>query len=73
MPAQPVQLFPLENADDTWRDEIFEFLNKKLNEIILQSDMKKIEDITPAQYFKINLRYWGNWFPGLSKRITVIY
>ena len=35
MPAQAVHLFPSENADNTWRDEIFEFLNKKLDEIIL--------------------------------------
>ena len=65
--AQPVQLFPLENADDTWRDEIFEFLNKKLNEIILQSDMKKIEDITGA-IFQNKSEILGQLVLGLIKK-----
>ena len=48
MRAQAVPLFSSENPDNTWRNEIFEFLNGKLDEIILQNDMKKIEDISGA-------------------------
>jgi len=48
MQAEAVQLFPMDNSDNTWRDEVFEFLNDKIDQIIEQSDMEKIEDITGA-------------------------
>ena len=48
MPAQAVQPFPIENSDNTWRDEVFEHLNEQLNQMIEQIDMEKIDGITGA-------------------------
>ena len=48
MSAKAIQIFPVQSPDNTWREDVFEFLNNKLDEIIHQSDMKKIEDITGA-------------------------
>ena len=48
MPAQAVQLFPMKNSDNAWRDEVFGSLNAKLDQIIQQTDMEKIDDITGA-------------------------
>ena len=67
MAAQTAHLFPLENADNKWRNEIFEFLNRKLDEIILQSDMEKIEDITGA-IFRNKSEILGQLALGLIKK-----
>ncbi len=48
MPAQAVQLFLIENSDNTWRDEVFEYLNEQLNQMIEQIEMEKIDNITGA-------------------------
>jgi len=48
MPAQAARLFPVENSHNTWRHELFEFLNEKLDQMIEQIDMEKIDDITGA-------------------------
>ena len=34
MSAQATQIFPLQSPENTWRDEIFKFLNNKLDEIV---------------------------------------
>ena len=34
MPAQAVQLFPMKNSDNVRRDEMFESLNNKSDQII---------------------------------------
>ena len=67
MRAQAVPLFPSENPDNTWRNEIFEFLNRKLDEIILQNDMKKIEDISGA-IFQNKSNILGQLVHGLIKK-----
>ena len=48
MPAQAFQVFPIENSDNTWRDEVFEFLNEKIDQIVEETAMEKIDDITGA-------------------------
>jgi len=51
MSTQAVRLFPIENSDNTWRDEAFEHLNEQLDQMIEQIDMEKID-----QYSEINLK-----------------
>jgi len=46
MPAQVVEIFPIDKSAGSWKDELFEFLNDRLNQIDKQSPMEKIEDIT---------------------------
>ena len=48
MPAQLVEVFPVGNTDDGWRNELFEFLNNRIDQILEQTHMEKIEDITGA-------------------------
>jgi transposase len=67
MSAQPVQLFPVDNSNNAWRNEVFEFLNKKLDQIVEQTDMKKIEDITGA-IFQNRSEILGQLTLGLIKK-----
>jgi hypothetical protein len=67
MQAEAVQLFPMDNSDNTWRDEVFEFLNDKIDQIIEQSDMEKIEDITGA-IFQNKSEILGRLVLGLIKK-----
>ena len=67
MSVQPAQIFPLESSDNSWRNEIFEFINDKLDEIILQSDMEKIEDIT-GPIFRNKSEILGQMVLGLIKK-----
>lgn len=41
-----VQRLPHESSESSWRTEIFEFLNEKLDQLETESSMDKIEDIT---------------------------
>ena len=72
MPAQTAQLFPIENPDDTWRDELFEILNEKIDQIIEQTDMEKIDDITGA-IFRNKSEILGQFALGFIKKNTMIY
>ena len=45
MPAQIVQAFPIDKSVNPWKEELFEFLNLRLDQIAEQP-MGKIEDIT---------------------------
>ncbi len=67
MPAQAARLFPTENFNNTWRDEVFEFLNEKLDQMIEQIDMEKIDDITGA-LFRNKSEILGQLTLGLIKR-----
>ena len=67
MSAQAVQIFPVQSPDNTWREDVFEFLNNKLDEIILQNDMEKIEDITGA-IFQNKSEILGQLALGLIKK-----
>ena len=48
MSAQVVQAFPIEDSNNSWKKEVLEFLNKRLDQIAEQTTMEKIEDITGA-------------------------
>lgn len=48
MTVQAAQLFPIENSGNSWREELFEILNEKIDQIVEQRDMEKIDDITGA-------------------------
>ena len=48
MTVRAAQLFPIENSGNSWREELFEILNEKIDQIVKQSDMEKIDDITGA-------------------------
>jgi len=67
MAAQTAYCFPLETHENTWRNDIVAFLKKKLDEIILQSDMKKIEDITDA-IFQNKSEILGQLVLGIIKK-----
>jgi len=67
MSTQAVRLFPIENSDNTWRDEAFEHLNEQLDQMIEQIDMEKIDDITGA-IFRNKSEILGHLTLGLIKR-----
>lgn len=67
MLAKAIQIFPVQSSGNTWREDVFEFLNNKLDEIILQGDMKKIEDITGA-IFQNKSEILGQLALGLIKK-----
>ncbi len=48
MSAQVVKAFPIENSDNSWKKEVLEFIDKRLDQIAEQATMEKIEDITGA-------------------------
>ena len=48
MSAQAVQAFPIENSNNSWKKEVLEFLNTRLDQIADKTTMEKIEDITGA-------------------------
>ena len=43
MPAQVLDVFPTGNGDQRWRDELFGFLNNRIDQILEQTQMEKIE------------------------------
>ena len=67
MPAQTARVFPTENFNNIWRDEVFEFINEKLDQMIEQIDMEKIDDITGA-IFRNKSEILGQLTLGLIKR-----
>ena len=67
MSAQTAQLFPIENSDNAWRDELFEILNEKIDQIIEQTDMEKIDDITGA-IFRNKSEILGQFALGFIKK-----
>ncbi|MBW2329380.1 MAG: ISKra4 family transposase [Deltaproteobacteria bacterium] len=67
MPAQAVQLFPIDNSDNAWRDEVFGFLNEKLDQIVEQNHMEKIDDITGV-IFRNKSEILGRLVLGLIKK-----
>ena len=67
MPAQTAQIFPIENSDNTWRDELFEKINGKIDQIIEQTDMEKIDDITGA-IFRNKSEILGQFALGFIKK-----
>jgi hypothetical protein len=50
MSAQILEVFPIDNVDNKWRDELFEFLNNRIDQILEQTHMDKIEDISAAVF-----------------------
>ena len=46
MPAQILQAFPIDQSLTDWKDELFEALNARIDQMAEQSPMEKIEDIT---------------------------
>ena len=48
MAATALTGFPVGNNENQWRDKLFEFLNNRVDEILQQIPMEKIEDFTGA-------------------------
>ena len=67
MPAQIVQAFPIDKSVNSWKEELFEFLNVRLDQIAEQSPMKKIEDIT-GPIFRNKSEILGQIVLGLIKK-----
>ena len=67
MPAQAVQLFPMKNSDNVRRDEMFESLNNKSDQIIQQTNMEKTDDIAGA-IFQSKSDISGELVPGLIRK-----
>jgi len=67
MPAQLVEVFPVGNTDDGWRNELFEFLNNRIDQILEQTHMEKIEDITGA-VFRNKSEILGQFVLGFIKK-----
>jgi len=61
-----VQRLPHESSESSWRTEIFEFLNEKLDQLETESSMDKIEDITGA-IFQNKSEILGRMTLGLIK------
>ena len=67
MPAQIVEVFPIGNVDNGWRDELFEFINDRIDQILEQTQMEKIEDITGA-VFRNKSEILGQFVLGFIKK-----
>ncbi len=67
MSAQVVQAFPIDKSVNPWRDELFEFLNNRLDQILEQTQMEKIEDITGA-VFRNKSEILGQFTLGFIKK-----
>ena len=67
MSAQDVQAFPIDKSVNPWRDELFEFLNNRLDQILEQTQMEKIEDITGA-VFRNKSEILGQFTLGFIKK-----
>ncbi len=50
MATQATQIFPINNFDNAWRDDFFIFLNDKIDKMIEETTMEKIEDFTGAVF-----------------------
>jgi hypothetical protein len=48
MTVKIIEVFPIGDKDNLWRDELFEFLNNRIDQILEQTHMEKIEGITGA-------------------------
>lgn len=66
MSVCPVERLPHESSESSWRTEIFEFLNEKLDQLETESSMDKIEDITGA-IFQNKSEILGRMTLGLIK------
>ena len=67
MSAQVVEAFPIDKAVSTWKDELFEFLNVRLDQMAEQSPMEKIEDIT-GPIFRNKSEILGQFVFGFIKK-----
>jgi len=67
MPAQVVKVIPIDNTDNLWKNELFEYLNVRLDQITEQSPMEKIEDITGA-IFRNKSEILGQFVLGFIKK-----
>jgi len=67
MPTQVVQAFPIDKSVNPWKEEFFEFLNLRLDQIAEQSPMGKIEDIT-GPIFRNKSEILGQMVLGLIKK-----
>ncbi len=67
MLAQVVEVFPIGNVDNRWRDELFEFINNRIDQILEQTQMEKIEDITGA-VFRNKSEILGQFVLGFIKK-----
>ena len=67
MPAQVAEVFPIGNVDNRWRDELFEFINNRIDQILEQTQMEKIEDITGA-VFRNKSEILGQFVLGFIKK-----
>ena len=50
MSAQSVENFPINIHNNSWKKEVIEFFDKRLDQIAEQTNMDKIEDITGAVF-----------------------
>jgi hypothetical protein len=50
MSNQTAQVFPIGICDNTWRKDLFEFLNQKIDQMLKETIMEKIEDFSKAVF-----------------------
>ncbi len=67
MSAQAAETFPINNTNNSWKNEVLEFINKRLDQIAEQTTMDKIEDITGA-IFRNKSEILGQMTLGLIKK-----
>ena len=67
MSAQAIETFPINNTNNSWKNEVLEFINKRLDQIAEQTTMDKIEDITGA-IFRNKSEILGQMTLGLIKK-----
>ena len=66
MPDCAVQHLPHESSESSWRTEVFQFLNEKLDQLETKSSMDKTEDIT-GTIFQNKSEILGRMTLGLIK------
>ena len=67
MSAQSVENFPINIHNNSWKKEVIEFFDKRLDQIAEQTTMDKIEDITGA-IFRNKSEILGQMTLGLIKK-----
>jgi len=67
MPVEAVSAFPVDKASDFWKDDLFDFLNARLDQIAERSPMARIEDIT-GPLFRNKSEIMGQIALGLIKK-----
>jgi hypothetical protein len=67
MAAQAIPLFSIDDPENSWREELFDFLQERIDHLIETTVMVKIEDISGA-IFQNKSEILGQFILGFIKK-----